>query len=279
MEAVGDVGRRPLDYIRGWCLSSEDYFMSSDKQTNKQTLKDYISVRLTLDHSELDELVKVCDSHCSDWCIYKHISKKGVQHFHVCFPGVPESRGRNWIQRAWPDRRGNRWICITSYHNGLRSFVFYCQHEGGYPIFKDEEWRPIVDEVIANGVYKKSDDPEQSGTVKKVRERLSNPQLTMSNLLRQSVKFASANDLGSRDLGSVLKRMVNDGWDPDYGLMSKGVPSEYYDIFASRMSGKSIEEQDWMKPHKRKERLSDVPEIDTDYQFTKRTLLIPRPHE
>lgn len=251
--------------------------MSPDKQTNKQTSDNYISVRVTLPHKDVEQVVKVASDF--NYCIYLHKAGTDNEHFHVCFPGGQPDAIRQRFKRAWPDRGGNGFICIKSFQNGLHNFVRYGHHEGAEPIFKEESWKAIIEEGLSYGVYKKRDKEEQSGTVKKVRERLSNPQLTMSNLLRQSIKWARENDTGTRDLGSVLKRMVNHGWDPDYGLMSKGVPSEYYDIFAARMTGKSIEEQDWMKPHKRKERLGDCPEIDTDYQFTKRSLLIPRPHE
>lgn len=227
-------------------------------------------------HADVEQVVKLV-SDCN-YCMYMHKAGTTNEHFHVCIPdGKPETI-RQRLKRTWPDRGGNKFCSVKSFTNGLRSFVFYCHHEGADPVFKDETWRAIIDEVVKDGVYKKHGVPESSGTVKKVRERLSNPQLTMSNLLRQSIKWAREHDQGARDLGTVLKRMVNDGWDPDYGLMSKGVPSEYYDIFASRMQGRIVEEQDWMKPHKRKERLGECPEIDTDYQFTKRTLLIPRPH-
>jgi hypothetical protein len=251
--------------------------MSPDQQTNQPTSTNYISVRITVPHSDVEQVVKLCSDY--NYCIYMHKAGTDNEHFHVCFPdGKPEAI-RQRLKRTWPDRGGNKFCSVKSYANGLRSFVFYCHHEGANPVFKDQVWQGYVDEVIKDGAYKKHDKTQSTGVDRKVRERLSNPQLTMSNLLRQSLKWARENDTGARDLGSVLKRMVNHGWDPDYGLLSKGVPSEYYDIFAARMQGKSIEEQDWMKPHKRKERLGDVPEIDTDYQFTKRSLMIPRPHE
>ena len=93
----------------------------------------------------------------------------------------------------------------------------------------------------------------------------------MSNLLRQSVKFAKEQNIVTTDIGVICRRMVDAGWDPDYGLISKGVPTEYYEIFAKRMTNEKCEDMDWMKPHKRKERLGDVPEVDTDYQYVQRS--------
>lgn len=251
--------------------------MSFDQQTNQPTSTNYISARIKLPHKDVDQVVKLASDF--NYCIYMHKAGTDNEHFHVCFPEGKSEAIRLRIKRAWPDRGGNGFVCVKSYDNGLRSFVFYCHHEAAEPIFKEEIWKGFVEDVKVNGTYKKYDKNGKSGTVQKVRERLSNPQLTMSNILKQSIKWAREHDTGARDLGSVLKRMVNSGWDPDYGLISKGVPSEYYDIFASRMQGKSIEEQDWMKPHKRKERLGDIPEVDTDYHFTRRTLCIPRPHD
>ena len=251
--------------------------MSPDKQTNKQTSDNYISVRVTLPHKDVDQVVKVASGY--NYCIYLHKAGTDNEHFHVCFPGGQPDAIRQRFKRAWPDRGGNGFICVKSFQNGLYNFVRYGHHEGAEPIFKEESWKSIIEEGLSYGVYKKRDKEEQSGTVKKVRERLSNPQLTRSNLLRQAVKYAREHNTGTLDLGSVLKRMVNDGWDPDHGLWLHGATSDQYDIFAARMTGKSIEEQDWMKPHKRPDRTGDVPEIDTDYQFTKRTKLIPKPHD
>lgn len=249
--------------------------MSPDQQTNQPTsTNNYLSVRITLPHSDVEQVKTLFGDY--NYCIYMHKSGTTNEHYHVCVPGGKPEAIRQRLKRTWPDRGGNKFCSVKQYTNGLSGFVFYCHHEGADPVFKEDSWKDIIDDVKANGVYKKHD-KVSSGTVQKVRERLSNPQLTMSNLLKQAVKWAKEHDTGARDLGTVLKHMVNHGWDPDYGLLSKGVPTEYYEIFASRMQQKSIEEQDWMKPHKRKDRLGEVPEIDTDYHCTKRTF-IPRPH-
>lgn len=248
--------------------------MSPDQQTNQPTSTNYLSVRVTLPHKDVEQVKTLFGDF--NYCIYMHKSGTTNEHYHVCVPGGKPEAIRQRLKRTWPDRGGNKFCSVKQYTNGLSGFVFYCHHEGADPVFKEDSWKNIIDDVKTNGVYKKHVQVS-SGTVQKVRERLSNPQLTMSNLLKQATKWAKEHDTGARDLGTVLKRMVNHGWDPDYGLLSKGVPTEYYEIFAARMQQKSIEEQDWMKPHKRRERLGEVPEIDTDYHVTKRSF-IPRPH-
>lgn len=262
------------------CWPRGDYFRSPRLMTNQPTNhqlwfeSDYLSVRLTMEHEQLDEIKNLFDDY--NWCVYMHSPKDGKEHFHLCIPeGKPEAI-RQRIKRAWSNlgHLGNKFFSVKQYRNGLRGFVFYCHHEGADPVFKfSEVWEPIVNDVVAKGAYKKHDSSGKSGTVQKVRERLSNPQLTTANLLRQAVKYASENNTGDLDLGSVLKRMVLDGgWDPSRELMLKKVPSYMYDIFAFRIGKKNREEVnlDWTDPHKDPERLGDVPTVDTDYQFTKR---------
>ena len=170
-------------------------------------------------------------------------------------------RYRKRFLKYYPHCRGNRGNSAKLYSNGVRSFVFYCHHEGADPIYKGD-YQAVIDEVVANGVYKKYD-KEESGTTKKIREKLANPQLTLSNLLRQAKKYREEQQLTTIDLGKVVLHMVNNGWDAAQTLKRQGIPTEDYEIFAARCQKKNLEEQDWMKPHKRGERKGDYDEIDS----------------
>ena len=140
--------------------------MSPDQQTNQPTSANYISVRITVPHADVEQVVKLCSDY--NYCIYMHKAGTDNEHFHVCFPdGKPEAI-RQRLKRTWPDRGGNKFCSVKTYTNGLRSFVFYCHHEGANPIFKDQIWQGFVDEVITDGAYKKHDKSDSTGTVKKV---------------------------------------------------------------------------------------------------------------
>lgn len=262
--------------------------MSLDQLTNQllvdQPSANYISIRLTLAHSLQNDIIeKVFND--TDFIMYMHKPGSTNEHYHVYVPsGDRDGDGervrekyRKRFLKYYPNCRGNKGNSAKLYSNGVRSFVFYCHHEGAAPLFKGD-YQAVIDEVVADGVYKKHD-KEGSGTSKKVREKMSNPQLTLSNLLRQAKKYRDEQQLTTFDLGKVVLHMVNNGWDAAQTLKRQGIPTEDYEIFAARCKKKDLEEQDWMKPHKRGERKGDYDEIDSDYQMVKRPCLIPRPHE
>lgn len=261
--------------------------MSLDQLTNQPTgnqpVANYISIRLTLSHSLKDDIIeKVFND--TDYIMYMHKPGTDNEHFHIYVPAgdadgnAVRERYRKRFLKYYPHCRGNKGNSAKLYSNGVRGFVFYCHHEGAAPVFKGD-FQTIIDDVVADGVYKKRDYGHRECSGKIVRERLANPQLTLSNLLKQALKYRNANGLSYRDLGQVVLHMVNNGWDAAQTLKRQGIPTEDYEIFAARCVGAEIEEQDWMKPHKRGERKGDYDEIDSDFTMVKRPCFKPRPHE
>lgn len=266
--------------MTGW--SSPDYFMSGDQLTNQPTGTNYLSLRLTLSHQLKDDIIEKVFSDVDQYIMYLHKPGSTNEHFHIYVPIGDRrdvERYRKRVITHYPGCRGNKGYSIKCYDNGVRGFVFYCHHEGAQPIFKGD-FQGIIDEVVTHGVYKKpSAYREGSGTEKKIREKMSNPQLTLSNLLKQAQKYREQHQIATFDLGKVVCHMVNNGWDAAQTLKRQGIPVEDYEIFAARCGKKELQEQDWMKPHKRAERKGDYDEIDSDYQMVKRPCLIPRPHD
>jgi hypothetical protein len=96
-----------------------------------------------------------------------------------------------------------------------------------------------------------------------IHEPLSNPQLTMSNLLKQAIKYRIEKKIDSTDLGVVLRDMVSDNWDPSRHLIRTGVPTEFYEIFHARchQSTEPPDIPEWAKPHRRKKRRTGPTEL------------------
>lgn len=262
--------------------------MSGDQPTNQPTTNqpsvgNYISVRLTLSHELEDDICQKVFGD-TDYIMYKHKSGTANEHFHVYVP-VGDSgdcarvreRYRKRITTIYPNCRGNKGFSVKCYDNGVRSFIFYCHHEGAAPVFKGN-YGAIIEEVVNAGVFEKR--PEQrSGLGKRVRERLANPQLTLSNLLKQAYKYRNEHSLNEVHLGRIIQKMITDGWDPSLDLIRKGVPTEFYRIFYARIQRVDVPYQNWMDPHKSGERKMDYDEIDTDFKMVELPDFKPRPHE
>jgi len=98
------------------------------------------------------------------------------------------------------------------------------------------------------------------------RASLSNPQLTMSNLLKHAIQYRNEKKLDSTDLGEVLQVMVLDDWDPSHHLIRSGVPTEFYEIFNARCQNSRFSDTpEWIKPRERKKRRQNTTKVQTTF--------------
>jgi hypothetical protein len=82
-----------------------------------------------------------------------------------------------------------------------------------------------------------------------IKERLGDPVLTYSNLVKQAIKFRNEHMADCNSLQNVLSRMVHQSsWIPSRELLRNGVPRELHEIFLDRVT-KRQRDYDWMKPH------------------------------
>jgi hypothetical protein len=87
-------------------------------------------------------------------------------------------------------------------------------------------------------------------TVRKKREKLSDPVLTYSNLLKQAMIYRNTHMADSNSLQNVLSRMVNQSnWVPSRELVTNGVPRELHEMFVDRCN-KTVRDYDWLRPHR-----------------------------
>ena len=75
------------------------------------------------------------------------------------------------------------------------------------------------------------------------------PVLTLSNVIKQAVKFRTHHCLTTDDLGEVVYLMLTHGWIPNRDLL-KGIPSGYFDLFRIRVvPGLTLNRPIWCNPH------------------------------
>lgn len=91
-------------------------------------------------------------------------------------------------------------------------------------------------------------DHKESHVVSKpVKERLGDPTLTLSSVVKQAVKYAHRNELEC-NLTEVLHRMASDGWVPSRDIMTKGLPRAIHDEYDYRMTRRARAPHLWMYP-------------------------------
>lgn len=80
-------------------------------------------------------------------------------------------------------------------------------------------------------------------------ERLSDPVLTLSNVIKQAVKFRAQHYLATTDLAVVIQNMLARGWIPSRDIL-RGIPAEHHDLFRARVDPKfKIHLPIWAGPH------------------------------
>ena len=223
--------------------------MSPDKQTNERTADDgpteYISIRLSLPHDKLDEVItKVC-KRVSDYCIYMHKAGTNNEHFHICIPGGSSTQFRMRIGRLY-GTGGNKLYTVKEYDNGCRSFMFYCGHEGLSPVFpKGTFWEEIkLDKYFVKPTGQKMLPMEK----RKAKDLDADWQLTYANFVPKCVNHARVNGL-TGGLKEVLQHLLeHTRWRPSFHMVKNGVPDYYYKDYEFRSGKRQKFDMDWMAP-------------------------------
>lgn len=233
--------------------------------TNHQPPTDYISIRLTVPHDEWARIHRSILHDTDDYVAYPHSGKTNENpHWHI-FIGASNLRDAERYRKRVKTEfgSGNAVFSLKFLHNGVLSAVQYGSRE---------KTKPMVSGAGSEWVSSAPSWVSRSELVSKPsKERLGDPTLTLSNLLRQSVKFAREHMPESRSLQNVLSRMVNQhNWVPSRELIRNGVPRDFHLMFIHRMQNTSQEYQ-WMRPHvptedqlRWRERPDDTPLIVPD---------------
>lgn len=203
--------------------------MSIDGRTDGRTITDYLSVRLSVPHTQINDVKQWLLHDVDEWCIYKHGGGDSDvrEHLHICIPGLGDKYRKRCRDRLGG---GNKNFSVKQFHNGYSGFVFYCAHEASEPIYEGEIWKDIIVNQMKSGVFKKRG-LVQSAIVDDRRDK--DWQLMHCNFVRQAVYYAKRNMPNERSLKLVVKDMLKrTKWAISASLrksfLSDGSIAEYY---------------------------------------------------
>lgn len=225
--------------------------MPPDRPTDIPTMvpDKYLSVRLTLAHAVKDSVVEFADNY-DEYCIYMHKGGTSNEHYHVCIAGLSgrdSDRVRNRVKRTWKGVKHT----IKSHENGVRSFMFYCGHEGSEPIFKGSYWEEVkgtIDkyyEKVPGKIDLHFRPTSDESTTRKERYW----QLTYNNLVPQAVIHRARHGLDTEVLKTVVRHMIKTTkWRPSKDMARCGVPKFYQKDFEFRIGVITEPDMDWWEP-------------------------------
>lgn len=224
--------------------------MSHDQPTNQPTVmnfhENYLSVRLTLAHAVKDSVVEFCDYY-GDYCIYMHKGGTSNEHYHVCLAGLSggdTERVRNRVKRQFAGVKHS----IKQFTNGVRSFMFYCGHEGLEPISKGVYWQEVKGSIDEYYVKKQTGQTMLPLEKSKKKDLDSDWQLTYANLVPKAVNHARTHGLTGGLKEVVQNLLETTKWRPSYHMVKNGVPDFYHKDFEFRSGKRQKFDMDWMTP-------------------------------
>lgn len=214
----------------------------------------YTSVRVTRPHSDADTLA-TCFKGVEPWVMFPELGKSGNNpHFHVVFPGIDKAvyeRIRTRIKTAFPGKQGNSLCTVTKWTNGILQGIQYISKEGKDPHVSCVEAHHLVHSAPA-WVNHDITSTTTEATPKPKRERLGDPMLTLSNLIKQAVRVARARGIDS--LPKAIAHLIyEESWVPSRDIL-RGVPLDYHRIFRHRMAKRpdvhtTVAPPSWAYPH------------------------------
>jgi len=225
--------------------------------TNQQPPTDYISIRLTTPHNEWARIHRSILHDTDHYVAYPHSGKTNENpHWHL-FIGANNLRDAERYRKRVKTEfgTGNANFSLKFLHNGMLSAIQYGSREKTQPMVggAGTQWVASAPAWV----------PRTELVSKPSKERLGDPTLTLSNVVKQAVKYAREHLPKATNLQSVLSHMVNDScWIPSRELLRNGVPREFHLMFTHRMLY-SRQDYDWMLPHDpspEKLRWLDVPD-------------------
>jgi len=187
--------------------------LSSDQVSGPLGPQEYISIRITQKHGNLDTILSDILFDVDDYCIYPHFLPQ--QHFHICIPGTNDGKYRKRVMRYCEQYgiKGNKAYQLKRWNNYCRKFMHYGSHEGTKPIFKETSfWDDIkiIKPFIKGGGQKLIEEcPERA----KDRKLYNSWQLTFSNFVNVAVEHRRKFKLKTESLKEVIRHLCqNTKW-------------------------------------------------------------------
>lgn len=232
-------------------MLEEETTLVSDSPTNQQTNisverhLEYLSIRVTVRHSDVSELLNTV-FHDVDYICYKHTGNKTKkEHVHILVPDIAlAERYRTRLLRA--GYKGNGFVSIKTFKNGLSKGIQYASKEGTDPIVFGD-----FDDDIANAPkWEQKNMHNYYATTDKPDVKLRDWNLNYANLVPQAVRYAKINKMGEAGLEAVVKDMIRTTkWRPCKQMYIGGVPSHYILDFQFRMGQRKEPDMSWFREH------------------------------
>lgn len=222
---------------------------SDSVSTNLPT---YFSYRLTISHEHVAQVYDICRVYSNDFCFVLHQADEAEKapHYHFVFMSMPKKIVAN-MQKAFKDKyngKGNKFHAGLSRDNDVIEALSYFSHDPVAYRYYPDSWADRIKAAppwIPNGPSRSTD--------RRPREKLGDPILTYTNVVKQAVLYRGANNMDTSSLTNVISRMVNQGgWLPSRDLLLNGVPRDLHELFGARIHKRKWD-PDWMYPHDRSE--------------------------
>lgn len=235
--------------------NSEDEFREKSDEFNV-VFKDYLTVRVTLDHDQYDQLEQITKRYTDNYIIFAHVGDSTVPnpHFHIIIPTTDLKLLDRFVYQLKSkfNKKGNGFYSAKYLHNGVLSAIGYGKHgllPDYPPRFAGADYEAMLRLAVTYVKPVNSYSPKGAPVPKVYKERMGEHVLTLGNLLKQAHKHAN----GENRLKRIIDRMVDsEGFIPSRDLVTNGVPEEFYEIWERRVN-KNYVTMHWSSPHARSE--------------------------
>lgn len=209
----------------------------------------YLSMRVKLEHKFLNRVQQILHD-VEELCIVEHGRGTNNEHFHICIPGEIDSRTIEKYRKRIRDGfggKGNGFCSIKGFDNGLRSFMFYCLHEGTTPRYEGDYWKAIEQDIRDNGSFVKQGRLENYFDKKDKKEK--DWQVTYNNMVRIAIKHREEKKMKTESLRVVMKDVFSTtNWKPCPHMRRHGVHESYQTEFEFRIGARKEYDMDWWIP-------------------------------
>lgn len=232
---------------------------ASDDQCIVERCEYYLSIRVTVSHTNDQPLSERVFGDVPHWMFYRHgagASGARREHYHVCVPirggdaGRESDKFRKRIKSVF-GVSGPGSIGIVHKDNGLHNFIFYCTHEkDAVPVMRGD-WSQIFQqkqEVYGDRTFVKSNKRHFDGPIEDTAETRKKRcwQLTYSNLVVQAVLHTKRTKSDFGNLKFAVKNMIETtNWRPSPDMIRKGVPAFYENDYARQMDCNVKTDMSW----------------------------------
>lgn len=226
--------------------------MIPNSPTNQPPPTDYLSVRITLPHDVWYTIVSSILFDSDVYIAYPHVGTVTQKpHWHILIPTISSTAtkdGERYRKRVKSAKLcGNESFSIKKQSNGILCGIQYCSREHTRPMVAGPDTQHWID-IAPSWV-----DRDQSVmATKPVKERLGSPTLTLSNVVKQCLKYSrqhpDRHHVETANMTEILHLMVQDGWTPSRDILTKGIPRALHDEYLMCISRKPRAPHLWMYP-------------------------------